>query len=126
MAITVRRLRRDRGQATVELALCLPLLCLLLLGVVQVSVVVGRQLVVQLAAREGARAAASAADPVAAATAAALRATPLRPLEVSVGGNSTIVTVSVTYRDHTDVALVGTLVPTVALTATVAMAREPP
>ena len=41
---------RDRGQATVELALAMPLLCTLLLGVVQVAVVARDRLAVQLAA----------------------------------------------------------------------------
>ena len=47
----------DRGQATVELALALPMVCLLLLAMVQVAVIGRDQLAVQLAAREAARAA---------------------------------------------------------------------
>ena len=49
--------RADRGQATVEFALALPFVVMLLLGVVQVVVVVRDQLAVGLAAREAARAA---------------------------------------------------------------------
>lgn len=44
----------DRGQATVELALALPMVCLLLLAMVQVAVIGRDQLAVQLAAREAA------------------------------------------------------------------------
>ena len=58
MLARTRSSRGERGQATVELALCLPMLCLLLLGVVQVAVVVRDHLAVQVAAREAARAAA--------------------------------------------------------------------
>ena len=72
--------RRDRGQATVELALALPLLCVLLLAVVQVAVVARDQLAVQLAAREAARAASVVGDQRRWRTVAALRAVALRPL----------------------------------------------
>lgn len=48
----------DRGQATVELALALPLVGLLLLGLVQVAVVARDQVLVAHAAREAARSAA--------------------------------------------------------------------
>ena len=92
----IRRPRAaDRGQATVELALALPLLCLLVLAVVQVGVVVRDRLAVQLAAREAARAAVVAADPVAAGTPAAQRAVQLRPLQVRVeAGGYTVTPVS--------------------------------
>ncbi len=116
----------DRGQATVELALALPLLCLLVLAVVQVGVVVRDQLAVQLAAREAARAAVVAADPVAAATPAAQRAVQLSPLQVRVGAAGDTVTVTVTYIEPTDVPLIGALLPDVAVSATVTMAVEPP
>ena len=55
---------RQRGQATVELALALPLVCLLLLAVLQVAVVARDRLAVEHAARAAARAAAVSADPV--------------------------------------------------------------
>ena len=73
---------RDNGQATVELALCLPLLFLFLLGIVQLVVIVRDDLAVQLAAREGARAAAVAESPGAAAEGSADRAVSLRPLSL--------------------------------------------
>lgn len=116
----------DRGQATVELALALPLMCLLLLGMVQVALVGRGQLAVQLAAHEGARAAAVSADPVAAATAAANAAIALRPLDVRVVMEDTAVTVTVTYLDHTDVALIGVVVPNAKIIATATMSFEPP
>jgi Flp pilus assembly protein TadG len=60
----------DSGQSTVELALTIPLLMLLLLGAVQVAIIIRGQLTVVHAAREGARAAAVSAAAGAAATAA--------------------------------------------------------
>ena len=115
----------DQGQATVELALALPVLLVVLLGVVQVAVVVRDRLAVQLAAREAARAAAISADPDAA-SAAAARATTLAPLEVTVRASRTTVTATVRYTDHTDVGLIGVLLPDVVVSASVTMAIEPP
>ncbi|MCE9621764.1 MAG: pilus assembly protein [Actinomycetia bacterium] len=117
---------KDRGQATVELALALPLLCLMLLGVVQVAVIGRGQLAVQLAAHEAARAAAVSADPETAATTAANHAVSLRPLDVQVASDDTTITVTVSYVDHTDVSIVGALLSDVTLQASATMAFEPP
>ena len=117
---------RDRGQATVEFALALPFVAMLLLGVVQVVVVVRDQLAVGLAAREGARAASVAADPSSAATRAAADAVALTPLTVSTSVADGLVTVHVTYTNDTSVALVGHVMGNVELDATVTMALEPP
>ncbi len=116
----------ERGQATVELALTLPLVCALLLGVVQVAVVVGDQLAVDLAAREAARAVAVAADGAAAAQDAAYRATGLRPLDVAVASAGDVITVTVAHTNHTDVPVVGVLVGDVTVRASATMALEPP
>jgi len=117
--------RRDRGQATVELALALPLVCLLLFGIVQVAVLGRDQLAVQLAAREAARAAAVAADAADAGNAAAHRAVALRPLTVEISESGGTVTATVRYTEHTDVPLIGALLPDIVITATVTMAIEP-
>ena len=116
---------RDRGQAAVELALCLPLLFIFLLGIVQLVVIVRDQLAVQLAAREAARAAAVAA-PSAAAQGAADRAVTLRPLAVAISSSVDTVTVTVSHVTPTDVPLIGALLPDVTVTATATMAMEPP
>ncbi len=116
----------DEGQATVELALALPLLCLMLLGMVQVAVIGRGQLAVQLAAHEAARAAAVSADPQTAATRAANHAVSLRPLVVQVVADETTITVTVSYVDHTDVSIVGALLTDVTLQASATMALEPP
>jgi len=125
MPCSTRSDRRDRGQATVELALGLPLLCVVLLLVVQVAVVAAHRLGVQLAAREAARAAAVSEHP-GAARAAALAAVTLRPLQVDVHQRSGLVTVTVSYTDPTDVPLVGPLLPSVSLSSQLTMAIEPP
>ena len=117
---------KDSGQATVELALALPLLCLLLLGMVQVAVVGRGQLAVQLAAHEAVRAAAVSADPEAAAIAAAHHAITLRPLIVRLEVDDATITITVSYVDHTGVSMVGALLPDVTLQASATMALEPP
>ena len=121
-----RARHRDRGQATVEFALVLPLACLMLTGFIQVAVVVRDHLAVQAAAREAARAASVAADGSGAATDAAQRAINLRPIDVSVVEVDGVVIATVTYVNHTDVPLIGPLLPDVTLEASVAMAIEPP
>jgi Flp pilus assembly protein TadG len=121
--------RRDRGQAVVELALALPVVFLLLLGVVQVALVVRDQLLVQHAAREGARAAAVSAAPGTAASAAARRVlAPARLGSEAVAASTGATTVRVTVRavTHTDVPLVGALIGDVAHEATAEMVLEPP
>jgi Flp pilus assembly protein TadG len=117
---------RDDGQATVELALCLPLLCMFLLAIVQLTIVVRDQLAVQAAAQEGARAAMVAASPGAAAEAAVRRSIALAPLIVSTDASSGTVTVDVAHVTHTDVPLIGALLPDVTVRANATMALEPP
>jgi hypothetical protein len=63
-------MRTDRGQATVELALSLPLLVILLGFVVEVAMVAGDQVRLWHASREAARAAVVDPDPAAARVAA--------------------------------------------------------
>ena len=110
----------------IELALSIPLLMVFVLGVVQVAEVVRDQLAVQLAAREGARAAAVSADPVAAAEHAATVAVTLRPLSVATHIDEGTVTVSVRHANATDVPIVGALLPSVDVSASTTMALEPP
>ena len=88
----------DRGQATVELALCLPFLCLVLLGSVQVAIVVRDQLAIGLAAREAARAAAVSADTGAGHDAAARTGIDMDRAGVTITDDGITVTASITYR----------------------------
>lgn len=120
------RHRPDTGQATVELALALPVVVMVVLGVVQVVAIVGDRLAVELAAREGARAASVAADPAGAASAAASAATGLAPLDVHTSATAHRVSVTVRHRSPTDVPLIGRFIGDVVVESTVSMAREPP
>lgn len=115
----------DRGQATVELALAVPILCLLLLGVVQIAVVVRDQLLAIEAARVGARAAAVAADTTSAGDGAAQRVLQgVGDASVVVSGDA--VTVRVSIVNGTDIPLIGALLPDVTIDASATMVLEPP
>lgn len=120
--------RGDRGQSTVELALALPLVTLVLLLVVQVGLVVRDQVLVTGAAREAARTAAVVGpDDRSAIERAAARAGSLAPdrLHVEVGsGVDGAVAVHVRYRSRTDLPLIGALVPDLDLHADATMRRE--
>jgi hypothetical protein len=115
----------ERGQASVELAMTIPLVVFLVLGAVQVGLIVAEQVAVIHAAREGARAAAVSAAPSVDATTAARGATSLRPIGVDVRADESYVTVTVTRTAPTDVPFVGALMGDVELRATVTMRWEP-
>ncbi len=119
---------RDRGQSSVEVALLLPFLALLLLAVIQVGLVVRDQGLVVHAAREAARAAA-VDTPASAARDAATSAADLSPARLSVevsgrGEAGSRVEVVVRYRSPTSVPLVGRLVGDAALMARATMRVE--
>lgn len=108
-----------------ELALALPLLCMLMLAVVQLAVVLRDQLAVIEAARVGARAAAVAIDPERAATAAASGVLDGRA-RISTAADGEQVTVSVALVNPTDVPLVGFVLPDVEVRGHSSMLMEPP
>lgn len=121
--------RRQQGQASVELALVLPVVVVALLAAIQVAVVGRAQLVVAHAARVGARAA--AVDPRAGAAARAVRvAIPaLKGAEVTTdtsqhGSGHRLVTVRVRSRVRTDVPIVGALIPDISLDSTATFRDE--
>ena len=68
------RLRRDEGQALVELSLCVGFLCLMLLAVWQVGAIFSNYIDISEAARSGARAAALSGAPTTANDAPSLAA----------------------------------------------------
>lgn len=119
----------DKGQATVEFVLALPVLMLFLLAVVQVGLVVRDQISVIHAAREGARAASvdDTGGPGGAAAAGVARAGGLDPArrEVATSVHDGLATVTVSYRAPTDVPIIGPLLPDRTVTASVTMALEP-
>jgi TadE-like protein len=120
----------QRGQATVELALCLPILFLALAALVEVGLLVGDQVRLWHAAREGARIAVvdRAADDVRAAAEAA----GLKPLEVEISpaaqdrSPGAPLTVALSYRPHTRVPLLGALFARTELHAEATMRIEQP
>jgi Flp pilus assembly protein TadG len=110
--------RGDEGQATVELALVLPFLVLLLLVVVQFGLVVRDRVELAHVARVAVRAAVEDPTP-GVVTAAARRAADLDPsrLHVALSGGRSVgdtVTAVVRYTSVTDMPLVGALVPDVS------------
>jgi len=114
----------ERGQATVELALVLPLFVLGLMAILQVGLVVRDHVAIVHAAREAARAAAVEPDP-GKATAAARRV--LRHADVTVGARPRVgepISVEVRYRSRTDLPLVGALFPDPTLHARAVMRVE--
>jgi len=122
--------RRDAGQAVVEVALALPLVCTLVVGILQIALVGRNRLALEVAAREAARAAAVSADPRSAALAAAHAAVTLRPLVVDVATGTTAgvpsVTATIGWTDPTEVPIVGVFIPDIPLGAEVTMTIEPP
>lgn len=124
----IPRVDSERGQATVEFALCLPILFLLLLAVVQVGIVARDQVMLTHAAREAAREAAVGDERTAPRRAALARSgLDSARLEVRVEGQkkgSRKVKATLRYEVPTRVAVVGVLVPEVTLRAEASMRRE--
>jgi hypothetical protein len=120
----------ERGQATVELALCLPVVAVVLAAVVQVGMLAGDQVRLWHAAREAARAAAVDPGPQAAADAAAGAGldgvrVEVRPEPVyRVQGEP--VTVSLSYVPRRRVPVIGALVGVVEMHARASMRIEQP
>lgn len=116
----------ERGQATVELALVLPVVVVLLLAVVQVGQVVRYRVVVVHTAREVARAAAVAPTPPTVGDVGARHGLDPSRLRVSVAPPDAtgFVRVTVGYDIATDVALIGALVPDVGVEASAQMVAE--
>jgi len=122
----------DRGQASVELALLLPVVLLLLLAVLQVGLLARDVVLVTHAAREAARAAATDPEP-AVARSAALVSSGLDPARVEVtttitgdGTTGRRVRIDVAYRAPTVVPLVGALLADRTIRTSATMRVEVP
>jgi Flp pilus assembly protein TadG len=127
---SARRRAAEGGQSTVELALLLPVVVLLLLAVLQVGLLGRDVLLVTHASREAARAAAVEADP-GAARRAAIASSGLEAdrIEVQVSGRDgpgSRVRVTVSYRAPTNVPIVGGLLADRLLETSVTMRVEGP
>lgn len=116
----------SRGQATVELALVLPVVVVLLLVVVQVGQVVRYRVVVVHTAREVVRAAAVSPQAPGVSEVAERHNLDPRRLRVDVGAPDAagFVRATIGYDIATDVALVGRLVPDVGVESTAEMLAE--
>jgi Flp pilus assembly protein TadG len=121
---------RDEGQASVELALLLPVVVLLLLAVLQVGLLARDVVLVTHASREAARAAATDPDPRAArhaaTTSSGIDADRLVVVVTGRGTAGSRVRVEVTYRAETRVPLVGSLVGDRTIRSTTTMRVESP
>jgi Flp pilus assembly protein TadG len=112
----------SRGQATVEFALVLPVIVVLLGVIVQVGLITASHLDVVEETRRVARSASLAEDPRTAALAALPTGSTSR---VDVWFDATSVTVVVTRRIDNDVPIIGRFTPTVAVQSRLTLAREP-
>jgi hypothetical protein len=120
------RARSDHGQATVELALVLPLVFGMLMLVFQVALVARDEILVVHAARDAAREATLTHDP-ARVIAAARRDLPGASVRIVHRGHvGEPVEVAVTYVSRTALPLVGAVVPDLTLHAESVMRVEMP
>ena len=122
--------RDERGQSTVELALCLPVVVIVLAVVVQVGVVASDHVKVWHAAREAARVAAVDADEETIRQAA--QRAGVGPLDITIEPQDLYrrqgepVTVAVSYSPSTRVPVIGTLFEGLTLDAEASMRIEEP
>jgi Flp pilus assembly protein TadG len=122
--------RNEHGQATVELALCLPIVAVLLAALVNVGLLVANQARVWHAAREAARAA--VVDPDIDVVRAAAARGGLAGLEVDVSPEPAFrvqgrpLTVTVAYAPGSGAPVVGAWLDDVKLTARAVMRIEQP
>lgn len=118
--------RRQGGQATVELALGLPIVFVAAVLVLQLAVVGRDRVMVSHASREAARAAATDPRAGAASDGAVAAGGGLDPsrLQVDADRRGDRIVVTVRYRSKTDLPLVGSLVPDPWLTSVVTVRDE--
>lgn len=114
----------DRGQATVEFALTIPVLLLVLLGAVQVFVLLVDRLHLVHVTRDATRAASVSGDPVVAVRRVVERAWPDRVVSHRVSDDGTLVSVNIELVNPTDVPIIGRFLPDVRLTESLTMLAE--
>jgi Flp pilus assembly protein TadG len=105
----------ERGQATVELALVLPIVLALLVLVFQVALVARDEILVVHVARDATREATVTRDPGRIATAATRNLPGATVRVVRRGGVGAPVEVEVSYVSRTDLPLIGALLPDITL-----------
>jgi Flp pilus assembly protein TadG len=120
----------EKGQTTVELALCLPLVALFLLTVVQVGLIVSDQTRLWYGAREAARTA--VVDPDLRVITQAAQRSGLDGVDVSVRPQPAVrsegrpLTVALTYRPRSIIPVLSGLVGSIELHANATMRIEQP
>lgn len=128
-----RRIWGERkGQATVELALVLPILLLLLVGVAQVSLLLSAYLTVEASAQEGASLAAIGGSDAAVVARVDQVASDLNPANLAVSVSpaeprmpGTDVTVTVNYVDPITIPLLSTLLgPSITMQSALSMQMQ--
>ena len=111
----------DSGQATVELALVMPLIISLLIIILNAGLVVRDQLAVWHAASAGARAASISPDSPDVVQQAVEAEVQLRPLQLHIVRDGDLVTVEAKYPRTFGLWLIGGIAPPLTLSATVTM-----
>ena len=125
----MRGATREGGQATLEVALCLPVIALVIAFLFEAGMLASDQTRLWHAAREGARAAAVEDDP--GAVRAAAERSGLKPLDIEVNPASgriigEPVTVRVSYRPRAHLPLVGRILAGRTLRASATIRIEQP
>ena len=116
-----RRSEPNSGQATVELALVMPLIIGLLLIILNVGLVVRDQLAVWHAASAGARAASISPDSPDVVQQAVEDEVGLRPLHLQIVRDEQLITVKVQYPRTINLLLIKHILPPLTLSASVTM-----
>jgi len=122
--VAARARRAPLGQASVEFALVLPVLVMLLLALVQTALVARDAVLVQDAARAAAREASVGSSPSRVRDAARRALPGVTVDEQRTGGIGDPVVVVARYHDRTTVPLIGPLFPDVVLRARATMRAE--
>ena len=116
-----RQSEPDSGQATVELALVMPLIIGLLLIILTVGLVVRDQLAVWHATSAGARAASISPDSPDVVQRAVEAEVQLRPLHLKIIRDEQLITVEVQYPRTINLWLIQHIIPPLTLSASVTM-----
>lgn len=116
--------RLDRGQATVEFALTIPVLVIALLGAIQVFVILVDRIHLVHVTRDAARAASVGDDPRSAAEMVIDRSFPDREISLTVSMSDDVVTVELVLSNPTDVPIIGRFLPDVELRESLSMLAE--
>jgi len=111
----------NSGQATVELALVMPLIIVLLLIILNVGLVVRDQLAVWHAASAGARAASISPESPDVVQQAVEAEVQLRPLRLHIVRDEQLITVEVQYPRTINLWLIKHIVPPLTLSASITM-----